>query len=139
MCCCGENPEAFRNTQEYTSCLDEILAFHAPKDIPKINILLTGNTGSGKSSIVATVDSLIKGRISRRVAHGMGAGTYTRSLEKYCFEIERPGANEGIYMYASSFMFNKYLSRCHQEGGSIPVTAIRTNSAGALSPDGLCQ
>lgn len=53
--------------------------------IKHINLLLCGGVGSGNSSIVATIDSLCQGRISRRAPHGtgMGTGSLTRKLRKY--------------------------------------------------------
>lgn len=51
----------------------------------KVNILLIGGVGAGKSSIVCSVDSLCKGRASDKAPHGQGTGSLTRELRKYSF------------------------------------------------------
>ena len=79
--------------QEYTSRFNKILKFRAPREVPVINLLLFGGVGAGKSSIVSTVDSLFKRRISRKAAHGQGTGSFTRTLTKYSFETEVVGAD----------------------------------------------
>lgn len=72
--------------QEYEPLFRRILSFPVPKGLPKINLLLFGGVGAGKSSLVSTVDSLCKGRMSRRAPHGQGTGSYTRMLTKYSFK-----------------------------------------------------
>lgn len=62
-----------------------------------MNMLLFGGVGAGKSSIVSTVDSLFKGRMSRKAAHGQGTGSFTRTLMKYSFKVERPGADGTVF------------------------------------------
>ncbi|BDA43869.1 probable interferon-induced protein 44 [Coccomyxa sp. Obi] len=72
------------------------MEFRAPKGASKINVLLVGGVGAGKSSIVSTLDSLFRGRLSRKAAHGQAlTGSFTRSLTKYSFRHER-AADYGI-------------------------------------------
>lgn len=51
--------------QEWLSIRSEVMSYKAPKGMQKVNLLLFGGVGAGKSSIVATLDSIIEGRISR--------------------------------------------------------------------------
>lgn len=73
--------------QEYEGIVKSIMAFRIPNGLPKVNILLFGGVGAGKSSLISTVDSLFKGRMSRRAPHGQGSRSFTRTLTKYSFSI----------------------------------------------------
>lgn len=63
----------------------------AGSSVPVFNLLLCGGVGAGKSSIVSTIDSISKGRISRRAPHGQGTGSLTRMLRKYKFTQPESG------------------------------------------------
>lgn len=80
-----------RDVQEYTRCFNKVVKFAAPREVPRINMLLFGGVGAGKSSLVSSVDSLFKGRMSRRAAHGQGTGSFTRTLTKFSFKVELQG------------------------------------------------
>lgn len=71
---------------------------HSPQEaglsVPVLNLLLLGGVGAGKSSIVSTIDSICKGRISRRAAHGEGAGSLTKDLHK--FNFVQPGSKQPV-------------------------------------------
>lgn len=62
--------------------------------VPIINILLCGGVGAGKSSIVSTVDSICKGRISRVAQHGQGTSSLTSMLRKYAFK--QPNSSDPV-------------------------------------------
>ena len=73
--------------QEYEGLVKNILTFRIPRGLSKINVLLFGGVGAGKSSLISTVDSLFKGRMSRRAPHGQGSRSFTRTLTKYSFNV----------------------------------------------------
>ncbi|CAG9461070.1 unnamed protein product [Pedinophyceae sp. YPF-701] len=55
-----------------------------------VNIALVGHRGAGKSSLVNTLDSLLKGRVSRRAPVGdLGGGPVTRHVRHYCFAAQQ--------------------------------------------------
>ncbi|KAK9815386.1 hypothetical protein WJX72_002760 [[Myrmecia] bisecta] len=76
--------------QEYERLLDKLMLFKPPCELSTINIVLFGGVGAGKPSLVSTLDSLFKGRMSRRAPHGQGMGSYTRTLQKYSFTVPNP-------------------------------------------------
>ncbi|EIE25680.1 hypothetical protein COCSUDRAFT_60694 [Coccomyxa subellipsoidea C-169] len=78
----------------YAKLMADLTAFEVPRDLPKVNVLLFGGVGAGKSSLISSVDSLFKGRISRRAAHGQGTGSYTRILNKFTFKHTSPQDRE---------------------------------------------
>lgn len=58
--------------------------------IDKLNLLLCGGVGAGKSSIVSLIHSIIKGRTSAVALHGTGSSSVTPDLTKYRFK--QPGS-----------------------------------------------
>lgn len=58
--------------------------------IEKLNLLLCGGVGAGKSSIVSLIHSIIKGRTSAVALHGTGTSSVTPDLTKYRFN--QPGS-----------------------------------------------
>ena len=73
--------------QAFSDLENELGVFRPPLGLPRINILLFGGVGAGKSSLVSSVYSLLNGRISRRAGHGQGTGSFTRMLQQFCFKI----------------------------------------------------
>ena len=96
------------SVQEYKSLFKKLLSFRVLKDLPKINRLLFGGVDAGKSSLISTVDSLFKGRMSRRAAHGQGTGSYTRALTKYSFKATN---SEGAVLAPTSFHIH-FVQKC---------------------------
>ncbi len=64
----------------------KIMKFKAPAsaNVPRVNALIFGPAGSGKSSFMNTVDSIFQGRISRLVEAGTATVSLTRELRKQC-------------------------------------------------------
>ena len=58
--------------------------------IEKLNLLLCGGVGAGKSRIVSLIHSIIKGRTSAVALHGTGTSSVTSNLSKYRFN--QPGS-----------------------------------------------
>ena len=78
----------FGGEQAATQLWNEVRDFNPEQQgasLNKLNILLIGGVGAGKSSIVCSVDSLCKGRASDKAPHGQGTGSLTRELRKYSF------------------------------------------------------
>ena len=75
--------------QGYVKLFSQLTNFEVPRDLPKVNVLLFGGVGAGKSSLISSVDSLFKGRISRRAGHGQGTGSYTRLLNRFSFKLDQ--------------------------------------------------
>ncbi|KAK9815950.1 hypothetical protein WJX72_012481 [[Myrmecia] bisecta] len=74
--------------EAYATLASFLATCKPPGSLPQANLLLFGGVGAGKSSIVSSVDSLFKGRISRRAPHGQGTGSFTRILKKYTFQVD---------------------------------------------------
>jgi septin family protein len=69
----------------------QVAAFKLPKGVQTANVLLLGPAGAGKSSLVNTIDTLVKGRLSRRANYGGGTSTLTTTLRKYTFTAPPTG------------------------------------------------
>ena len=74
--------------QESRRLQDTLASFKAPRGLPAFNVLLCGGVGSGKSSLVSSIDSIFKSRISRRAPHGSETDglPFTRTFTKYTFK-----------------------------------------------------
>ena len=68
-----------------------LAAFKPPRGLPKVNILLVGAAGAGKSSLISSVDSVFKARISRRAPHGQATSSFTRLVKEYTFKAPSLG------------------------------------------------
>ena len=66
--------------------MSSLAAFKPPRGLPKVNILLVGAAGAGKSSLISSVDSIFKARISRRAPHGQATSSFTRLVKEYTFK-----------------------------------------------------
>ena len=67
--------------------MSELISFKPPMNLQKVNILLVGEAGAGKSSFISSVDSIFKWRISRRAPHGQATSTFTQLLTRYTFRM----------------------------------------------------
>lgn len=72
--------------QDCQKLISRLLSFEPPKDLPKVNILLVGAVGAGKSSLISSIDSIFKWRISRRAPHGQATSSFTRLVTRYTFK-----------------------------------------------------
>lgn len=72
--------------------LRQSIASFAPRAsaVPKVNVLLVGGPGAGKSSLVNSIYSALEGEMVRLAARGTGAGTITTRFTKYDFEDLAP-------------------------------------------------
>ena len=61
--------------------------FKPPGKLSKVNILLVGGVGAGKSSLISSIDSIFKQRISCRAPHGQATASFTRQLTRYSFKL----------------------------------------------------
>ena len=59
----------------------------AARKLSKVNILLVGGVGAGKSSLISSIDSIFKQRISRRAPHGQATASFTRQVTRYNFRL----------------------------------------------------
>jgi predicted GTPase len=62
-----------------------ILQHKLPPPLKAANMLLLGPAGAGKSSLVSTLDSLLKGDLTRRAAYGGSTTSLTTTLKRYTF------------------------------------------------------
>jgi hypothetical protein len=56
-----------------------------PPLVPAVNILLLGAAGAGKSSLISTLDSLLRGVITRRAPSGTATASLTMKVRRYAF------------------------------------------------------
>eukprot|EP00884_Botryococcus_braunii_P012107 jgi/Botrbrau1/20898/Bobra.0135s0029.1 len=77
---------------EFEKLLFKVVQYATPADsgAEKVNILLMGGVGGGKSSFISSLDSIFEGRISRRAPAGQAAaeGPLTRCLKKYHYTVK---------------------------------------------------
>lgn len=57
----------FCHVQEFEKLIGKVLQYNPPEDcgVNRINILLMGGVGAGKSSFTSSIDSIFEQRISR--------------------------------------------------------------------------
>jgi predicted GTPase len=65
--------------------LSAILQHKLPHPVKTAHVLLLGPSGAGKSSLVSTLDSLLKGHLTRRAAYGGSITPLTTTLKRYTF------------------------------------------------------
>jgi hypothetical protein len=63
----------------------QLLSFQLPPCVPRANILLLGPPGAGKSSLVSTLDALLRGGLTRRADYGGATTSLTLALRRYTF------------------------------------------------------
>jgi hypothetical protein len=63
----------------------QLLSFQLPPSVPRANILLLGPPGAGKSSLVSTLDALLRGGLTRRAGYGGATTSLTLALRRYTF------------------------------------------------------
>ncbi|XP_034306903.2 interferon-induced protein 44-like [Magallana gigas] len=71
---------------ETLDCMKEFIRSFQPKEelnVPEVNILLVGQVGAGKSSVVNTINSIWKGEISTRSWAGSSEHSLTTSFTKF--------------------------------------------------------
>ena len=73
--------------QEADRLASSLVYFKPPGKLSKVNILLVGGVGAGKSSLICSIDSIFKQRISRRAPHGQATASFTRQLTRYTFRL----------------------------------------------------
>ena len=81
--------------------------------IEKLNLLLCGCVGAGKSSIVSLIHSIITGRTSAIALHGTGTSSVTSDLTKYRFN--QPGSTSKVQSLSNG-------SSGTQWGGDLMIT-----------------
>jgi ATP-dependent Lon protease len=67
------------------AALLKLLSFQLPLSVSRANVLLLGPPGAGKSSLVSTLDSLIRGNLTRRADYGGATTSLTTALQRYTF------------------------------------------------------
>jgi hypothetical protein len=65
--------------------LAALQAFQLPGGIRAANVLLLGPAGAGKSSLVSSLDSILKGKMTRRADYGGATKSLTMDLRAYKF------------------------------------------------------
>jgi len=115
-----------------------LTSFKPPADLPKVNILLTGEVGAGKSSLISSIDSIFKRRISRRAPHGQATSSFTRLLTRYTFRSNAQnwparGAAPFEPQCKSRVNYSELFNRFSDMNG-LPAMLLRILNVSVLSP-----
>jgi predicted GTPase len=65
--------------------LHAVATFPLLAPLKRANVLLLGPAGAGKSSLVSTLDGLVRGAITRRADYGGASTSLTMALRSYTF------------------------------------------------------
>lgn len=66
--------------------MSSMLSLTPPRGLPKVNMLFVGGVIAGKSSLMSSVDSIFKWRISRTAGHCQATGSFTQALTQYTLQ-----------------------------------------------------
>ena len=104
--------------------------------VPKVNVLLVGGPGAGKSSLVNSIYSALEGEMVRLAARGTGAGTITTRLTKYDFDGLVAPTGGGFGGGAQPATPGGTFSFGQPASGAAPFGAAAADGANKASPLG---